>query len=567
MPFWGRKANRSLLHAALWHTLSGCSLIEKIPFEQTKIKIVYQTSPNTKEPEIFDPEPSQLPANRLVRRLTLDIGLRLPESYEIESFSTQPSSRTTFVASLLSQAAAPSALAALHARMWHLNDDDLPDLDELASTDSTFKDQLSLVRSDILKEPILLVRKVLEDRISFKRLLTGALSITTQESRDFFGLIDEGPVWPSEPYRFVAYHDQREEGGLLNANGWLSAFSGRRDNKPKHRTNRILAELTCTMFESPKAHLFQDLSDEDIVENLSDLATNRRMCAGCHQGFSDGSLAFSGLATGSTFSNWKTFQKPRIEAAGRYKGTSFSGLTGLADAIGHDPQFMRCEGEKIVGALLQRPPGMLENPVLSRLLDMEKNDPDWLTSLGLVFQSNPYGYAPVTPKTKGLYIRQASGVRFLRRHHFEALLLQWAPERAQAPLDMALEPGIDEVTGGDDMVPSGPYWHAVDRFVKQLADSIVSHDLADTMDQSGRRLLTLLPGRSGFGASDTIVTAQIIALWQILTTETLERGSETLVQFKNVWDSTGPITTAADVKRAWNAILIAMFSHPEFITY
>ena len=567
MSFRGLLEIKIYVKASLWLCLTSCSVFDGLPFQETKIKIIVQTETENKEQEPTIPDPPQLLAARLARRLTLDIAKRLPDTSEMTSLATSPSSRSRFVASLLSESSTPEAIAALHGRMWHLNHEDLPDLDEFAVTDSVFKNELAAIRADLSKEPLLLVRKVLEDKKPFKTVLTADFSITTPSMRDFFGYTDDGQAWSGEPYRYIRYADQRPEGGLLVTSGFLSFFQSRRETLPNLRTAQILGELTCRTPEAAKAHLFSDLSETEMASDLNPVALSHKACAGCHLQFTPVTPGLRGLATGSAFSSWKTYAPPSNASSGTYNSNGFSTLPELARLIGNDPQFMRCESEKLVGAILQKQVGNLEDPITSMILDSEKADEDLLTSLSVLFMSKQYGYAPLAPKTKGIYVRNASGTRFLRRHQFEALIQKWAPNLASEGLEMSLEPGIEEIAGADDMIPSGSYWHALDRYARRLASEIVKHDLADGTFPEGRYLLTSLPQGSGFGASDTAVTRQIIELWTRLTSETISNGSDTFIQLRDLWSSVQPGTSAAEFRRAWTLLLIGIFTHPSFVTY
>ena len=567
MSFRGLLEIKIYLKALLWFCLTSCSVFDGLPFQETKIKIIVQTETETKEQEPTIPEPSQLLPARLVRRLTLDIARRLPDTSEMTGLATSPSSRSRFVASLLNESSSPEAIAALHGRMWHLNHEDLPDLDEFAVTNSAFRNELTAVRSDLSKEPILLVRKVLEDKKPFKTILTGDFSITTPSVRDFFGYVDDGQAWSGEPYRYIRYSDQRPDGGLLVTSGFLSFFQSRRETSSHLRTAQILGELTCRAPESAKAHLFSVLSDTEMTSDLNSVAQSHKACVSCHLQFTPVTPGLRGLATGSSFSSWKTYGSSSTTSSGTYNSTEFTTLPDLARLIGNDPQFMRCESEKLVGAILQKQVGSLEDPVTSMILDSEKMDQDLLTSLSVLFMSNQYGYAPLAPKTKGIYVRNASGTRFLRRHQFEAILQKWAPNLASEGLEMSLEPGIEEIAGADDMMPSGSYWHALDRYARRLASEIVNHDLADGTFPEGRYLFTALPQGSGFGASDNAVSRQIIELWTRLTSETISTGSDTFIQLKDLWSSVKPGASAADFRRGWTLLLIGIFTHPSFVTY
>jgi hypothetical protein len=132
---------------------------------------------------------------------------------------------------------------------------------------------------------------------------------------------------------------------------------------------------------------------------------------------------------------------------------------------------------------------------------------------------------------------------------------------------LALEPGIDEVIGEEDMIPTGPYWHAVDKIASQLAHAIVTKELAANVTAEERLLLDLLPDGTGQGASDVQIESQMMALWKRLTSESLAPSSQTMNLFKDIWNAAGPITNATTLRTAWTMVLYSMFTHPQFLTY
>src|SRR5690606_3927302 len=99
------------------------------------------------------------------------------------------------------------------------------------------------------------------------------------------------------------------------------------------------------------------------------------------------------------------------------------------------------------------------------------------------------------------------------------------------------------------------------------AAALVAHELADGSTASERRVLRTLG--NGSGATDDIekVSAQIKQAWGVLTGETLEDASPTLLALENIFDAEGGSDGAATSRRSWEAVLTAIFLSPEFITY
>jgi hypothetical protein len=180
--------------------------------------------------------------------------------------------------------------------------------------------------------------------------------------------------------------------------------------------------------------------------------------------------------------------------------------------------------------------------------------------------SKDYAVAPLAPTIlTGLY--EVAGVRIMRRAHWEALLRDFAPGATDVDIRPELDPGADDALSSGWMVPTGSYWHQVDRFARQTAAAVVATELADTATAATRRVLTLLPDGSGAAADATTVGEQIRALWKRVTGEELSVASQTYADFQTLWTAAEPSGSDDDARRAWRTVLVALLSHPSVIGY
>lgn len=561
---------------------SGCFLSEVLPEEPKKTRPT--SSPGGEE----EPEPEEVDTkappvaspSRLIRRLSLDLLGRLPEEGDMAKAEEDELHFGRLVDAWLASDAARRTIATMHTQMWHLSADRLPDLDRyIAGGDTTLSTELTEARrARLVEEPTLRLRHVLERRAPFSAIFSGAWTIAHQDDLDLWGLVADGTPWPGEPYRFAEYGDGRPGGGVLVGNGLLAAFASRADPALRHRTARILTEVSCLALEAKDAHKFYDLSGTELAGDMQALAATKSPCQGCHGHFEKPGSAFAGLGQADTFGAWLAYASPTSATTGTWAGKAFANGTELAELIGVDPRTQRCEALKLLSRLYQRPPHARDVDRLAVALDrFEASGEDLGETLKPLLKSPEYTWEVVSPKQKKDWLYGASGVRFLSRTQWQRLLEVLIPG-VELAFPAALDPGFDEGDAlapsssptPDWMVPTGRWWRAVDRLAREAATAIIAAELADTATAATRRLLNVVPDGSGAGASTAVVRAQIQQLWRATTADSLAVDEDVVAGLTTLWTKSLGSANGDDeaaVRLAWRAVLVGVLTHPRFLTY
>lgn len=552
------------------NALTGCFVADALDLTDEKPPKARPTPPPGNPPPARPPSPIIVPAPALARRIALDLTLGLPKTADLETLVADTSKLGTVVDAHLLGSASSLALSRLQPRIWGLDETRLTDLErmigdgdtdlELALTDTT--------RRAIVEEPALMLRYALDKGLPFSSLFTASYTIVHQDLLTFWNLADDGAPWPGEPYRFATFADGRPDAGVLGAWSLLAANPAAGDLDQGTRTRRLLAEFACQPFEAADAHLFHDLTAAELGGDLKALAMTKAACAGCHAQFSETAPALEGLAAAPTLSEWLTYQAPAATYEGLYAGQPFQGLAGLAASMATDPRVHRCEIERLAAAILQRPLTDMDRSMVARAVDQfNAKGSDVKAAASAIFKDSAFALGPIGPTAAAPSLYGASGIRVLKRAHWQGMVAELAPGATTVEFPPELDPGSEETVSSSWMVPSGSYWHAVDRVARQTATAVVAAELADDTTAATRRLLTLLPDGAAETAEASVVYAQIRALWLRLTGEELAEASQTYSDFQTLWATTQPDGTAAGSRRAWRVVFVALLTHPKIITY
>lgn len=557
------------LIAALAATLSGCFLTKVLPEPKKKKR----TPPGPAEappPTPIIPEPPALTPARLVRRLALDLTRKLPPAADVEALVEDPKLFPKLVDNYLAAPDAHIAVTGMHRRVWRLKATLLPDLERFAAAgDPTLGDALTdTMRHKLTEEPLLRLRYVLEQGKPFSALFTGAWTILPQDVLALYGLTDDGAPWQAEAFRFANYDDGRPAAGILVSNGLLATSDSQTAALPRHRTSELVRRFTCASPFQSTAHTFYSLSEEELRSDLAALAAVKSPCRGCHAQWDDVARALAGLGSGADFATWRAYQGD-ASVAGFWSGRAFPDATALGAILGEDPRVHRCEVERLIVALMQRPLTVSDTRLVATSIDDFYDDSGRLmAALPSLLKSKDYRFGPVPPDAAPEYQRTVSGVRFLRREHWQGIARQLTYGGDSLAMPDSLDAGADETATSDEGIPSGAYWYSVDRLARQLASLIVDEELADDRAASTRRLLTLLPDGSGYEADGDAINQQIVAAWRMLSSEEIvDTSAKPFSDFADLWNAMEPDGTEESFRMAWRAMLVAMLSHPTFLTY
>lgn len=566
--------NRALHHRLLLLLVipltSACFLTDITEPEKKKPSTPRPQPAQSPPVEPVTPPPDKLAAARLMRRLSIDLRHALPSQTEIDAFAAEPAQYAKHLDALLATAEAPSAIAALHGRMWAGPRASTPDLDAyVAAGDSALGAALTTARRNaITEEPSLLLRSVLAGKKPFPELFTADYAVVADANISLWGLTDSGEAFPGEPFAIATYSDGRPAAGLLATPGFLASFAGTQDVTLRGRTARMLGAVSCLKLENPNAHLFYDLKAEEFGVDLGELALTRAPCQGCHAHFAETARAFEGLGDAATFAGWTQYAAPVTPPEGYYAGHPYRGLAALAAYVGNDPRTHRCAVEKLTGTIFQRPFSMIDSRTAAVALNgFYAHDLDLMESVRELLLSPEYMYGTVGAAVKGDQLRNSTGIKLLRRQHWRGILLQLSPATAALTIPAELDPGAAELDGAEAFIPTGPYYHHADRLARAAATLIVRDELADSSAIPTRRLFTDLPDGAGNTAKITAVYAQIKTAWKRLTSEELADTSPIYAELQALYAASKPESGPDAFRAAWRTVLVAIMTHPSFLIY
>ncbi len=546
-------------------SIQGCFLSEVLPEESKRKKAAKFPDPPPILPLI--PKPLTLEPARLMRRLSIDIMGTLPDQKDIDLIVADKSRYFSVAERLLNSSIAAVNISQLHQRMWGLRADHLPDLERfIAGGDSVLDSTLtSAMRSLIITEPLQFIRFQYENRLPFSDIFTAPYSFGTGDLMNLWGTTSSGTPWTGHPWNFTQYSDERPESGIIGTPAFLATIDSRGINK---KAFEVLSRFNCMSMENKFAHIFYQLSPDEMLGNLTTISESRKYCADCHRPLENAHRALGNLGAGSTFAAWKTYTAPTTEVAGLYNGKAFTGAQGWLNALKDDPRIHRCEAQKLVAALNQRSYGLYDTATISiGLARYFENNESLLELVKAIVFSEDYMFDAVGPSITGGYLRQSSGVRNLRRFQWKNILSSLHPALAELDYPEALDPGIDEALNHEDMVPTGQYWSSLDRLVRSAAEKIVEDELSDTSTALTRRVFTALADKSSFGIKTDNVNHQMQLLWLRFTGEHLDQDFITYTALQTLWAANKPEESAESFRQAWRVILVAMLSHPRFINY
>jgi hypothetical protein len=550
---------------------SGCFLTEILPGGDEKRRSGPQP---VEEPPVEKP-PKSIPAGnisdiRLIRRASLDLTGNLPMTADYDEVEKSPELVLRYINVYAESAEAHVYLAKQHKFMWNMKPSHLRDLDDfinlgLGLTSAQLTDS---VRNTIVDEPIMLLRYGFEQNMPFSEIFNLNYGIVHKDRISLWDHTSAGTPWPGEPWRFVDYKDGRPVGGPAVSNGFLAHFSGGASADQRSRVAKILADFMCTELESSLAHKFTSVSEENLLLNLSDVGAQTSPCVGCHDHFTQGGKAFDGLASGLNFTEW-TSSTASSNPIDHYAGHAVASQSEFMANLGKDPRTHRCEVQRLLEVILQRPLKGYDDPTLAiALRTFYDSDQDLSSTLITLINNREYKFAAADGKVTLGHLRDSTGVKFLNSTQWETILAGLGTRAAALLVPEEIRAGVDETIFSKDAIPNGSYWHYTIRLARQVATAIVADELADDSIPETRVLLKMLPPGAAAGINVDTAMAQLSDIWKYLTGSPLDASSQKYVDLKALWTSSlGNGTSSNSYRQAWRTLLTAAFSDFSFIMY
>lgn len=522
-------------------------------------------------------------APRLLRRLSLDILGQLPEAADRKAVRANPNSTTTIARSYMQSQQATMTLAQNFRWVWGLRAYNFPDL-ELMITQGDLALSAALttdVRHAIAEEPVQLARYIFSKQLPFGSLFTAEYSIAQPSVLSLWGMTQVSQPWPGESIYFGQHADARPASGLLTTQGFLAGFASEQRSDLRARTWDMLQTLTCVDHDYINMHEFHNVADADLTGDLATYASNTAPCATCHRHSHPVAPAFHGLASDSSFATWLSYSPNTTPEPGYYAGHEFTGLDQLGTLASRDPRIVRCSLQKLQEAVTQRAfnDGSRPTPktasdahdmqtLIKAMNTFSTNNKQIPVAWQELFFNRDYSSGLVNDTTIDQPKATSFETKFLNRHQWSSIAIQLVGSTAGLSLTDDLDPGSSDSANPEYRVTNGAYWHATNRIARQIATAIVAQELADLVQPSSRKLLTLLPDGAGNSASAETIRAQIVALWEQLTSLKLASDHAQIENLYQLWVAASANNATPTAHRdAWRTTITGILLSDYYVTY
>ncbi len=520
--------------------------------------------------ETQDPAPNEIKDAALVRRLALDTIALPPPQAMIEQVKSDPAAYATILENLLSDQRTATAFATQSASRLGLDSRRLADFDTLSQGGETAVTSLlaGTGRQDLLREVGDFYQWLITKTHSPLAMFISPVVITSAGGVTAWSLTDQGQAFPSHANRVGIASDSRPHLGILGLPQVMAGLSRSGDKYRTHRAYHMLTALLCSNYDGVSAHDFSGLTTDELASSMFTLSETKAPCGGCHRDIHDIARVTNGLFSGSSLNTWRGYTDTPLTYTGYLGGQSFQTLSELGQLLARDPRTPACEATALAEQYLQIPRNLLPAEITAktteRLAEFKLRPLTGIRNLLLLKQ---YRYVPLAATLKGEILWNSSGIRVLRKHHWEALARYLAPHTTITS-SPSLEPGRDSGAREQNGMPEGLYWHAVQSFARSLAEAIVSEELQDSYPRLNRIVLRAIPdGAPTSTVTSAIVEAQVIALWQMLTGVTVTSADPHVQDLVTLWGSLSGTSSANDARAAWQVMLTGLLTHPNFVLY
>ena len=563
-------ANKIIYITLLSFALSGCFLTGIVPSGKTN-----KTGPTSPSKPAIEVVPGSNPAarisnNLLLRRISLDLKGDLPPTSDLEAVAEDENLMQKFLVNYLYSGSTIRYLSNLHGIMWRLNPGILPDLEEFIkdSAGITQADLTAAVRAQIVREPTEMIRNGLEQGMKYSEIFALDYGITYKDNLSLWQQEGTGIPWPGELWQFVEYSDARPKGGPLVTNGFLAAISVGKNTNKRSMSANLMKTVMCTDFGSVDVHNFATLSAEELTTDLSELAITKTQCVGCHAQYNEFASVLDGLADGNSFGQWTNSSAPS-EPLGKYAGHIAENEDAVFTNIGKDPRTHRCSIRRFIETTLQKPLSEIDQNIFAHAIrTFYETDENFIEALKPIIESGLYSFNIADSKVTNKYLRQSTGIKFLNKIQWSNIVKGFGQSASQLEVPTGLTPGADETVALYNGIPGGTYWHNAMRFSRQVAAAIVNDELADGINPESRILLTSLPIGAGSGISAADAMLQLDAIWYKLTSTKIDNSTKKYADLLALWNATlEGGKTDDNYRNAWRAMLIAVFTDFDFLSY
>ena len=516
----------------------------------------------------------------ILRRLSILLTQKLPTIDAVARYQAGTDTLATLIRNALLQSA--PGLAQEHRFAWNLLQAATPDLDIFALSDPTLAAQLTQdLQWKITESPLQEIRYILEQASAFDVFLSRTWTLESTNALSLWGETGVSTPWPAEAFQLLTIPSNLGATGLFASNSFAASLNSEQRPIPYGAFAETWRRILCQNFTVADTHEYSQIA-EPLTQDWRNVAATNVACAGCHQQYQPAANTLSRQYTGTTLAEWLTINGAAA-TAGNFAGTAYSDTAALMTIFQQDPRPHLCEMQNLISILLQKPFTSQEQALLARISSLYFLGGHQLSVAlqELVFSNawNPYLQKNIATSTTTATTTTTTTtpslstftpvVHMLTRAQLTGILPQLSTTLTSVSIPYELNPGSDEYESSPHFTPSSTYFYYLDRTMRLAADAVITTELADTSTASTRTLFTKLPDGNGGTADATIITAQILQLWNQLTARTLLTTDMQYTDLYSLWSS-GYAARNADpeaTREAWRLVLIGILLSREFITY
>lgn len=308
------------------------------------------------EPEPFVDDTVELPAPRLLRRMSLELRGVLPSVAELDAVETDAEALSSIAEDYLQDPRLEERIVALLAERWHTRVDsfDIRYYDYGLADDQEFAFERA-----IGEEPLRLAANIVVHDLPWSDIVTADYTMANDLLGELWPL-DYPPGW--EGWHPVHYTDGRPAVGILATNGLWWRYPTSSFNLSRSRVAAAARILVCHDFLARPVTFTATPSLLD-AESTTDAVRSVDACLGCHSAIEPAAAAMFGFVPAVPYNvdEVQAYHAERerlgpdtlgVEPA--WFGTPISGLAELGPAIAADPRFPTCAVRTFASALWRR---------------------------------------------------------------------------------------------------------------------------------------------------------------------------------------------------------------------
>ena len=523
----------------------------------------------THSPTNYEASPEQL-----LRRLSLDLRVKLPSQEELAQVKAEPNSLNLLRDDFLHSPLMTDRVIDWYGEQWHT----LIDVFDVVHTDYYLSDEEEFAfERSVGEEPLRLIASVLSEDQHYSQIVTAEYTVANPLLAS---------IWPLElietdtnhSWQRAHYTDGRPAAGVLSTNGLWWRYTTDESNMNRGRAAAISRLLLCedplirpVSFSTLELSTPSDTSIENTIEN-------NPACQSCHATLDPLASSLFGFWWLELYSAIEHSQyHPEREFLGtEYLGTEMSyfgspmqGFSDIGGYIAADSRLYTCAVKTVAKALWKRPLQDEDTPTLHAIWrQFAASNFSSHELIRAVTDSSEYRAGHLSEE-----IMESDQARYRELRMMSADLIastihdltgyRWTVDGFD--LLRSDEHGYRTLIGGVDGLevyapltePSVSWALASKRYIQQAAAHVVHEDLEGSEDP---KMLTLVSINTS--AEDEIFTEQLHQIHlQIFGTQAQDIWIQENI---DLWNAVNSLSTP---KRAWSAVIGVALREPKFLFY